>query len=107
MFRSRAVIWSVSCQPICRSMQRNDADRQPADDRCGRCAARAPIDYDTVKDLDAFTYVVTLSNGVQEASCTSASIPVENTAVDTTDAPALVVTEIIPDTSNTNGADAL
>lgn len=67
---------------------------------------QATIDYDTVKDLDAFTYVVTLSNGVQEASCTSASIPVENTAVDTTDAPALVVTEIIPDTSNTNGADA-
>ena len=31
---------------------------------------QATIDYDTVKDLDAFTYVVTLSNGVQEASCT-------------------------------------
>lgn len=64
------------------------------------------IAYDTVKDYDNITYKVTISDGVNKATYTSSSIPVQNGEVDTTNAPALTITEVIPDTSNVGGADA-
>lgn len=67
---------------------------------------KGSIAYNAVKNYDSITYKVTISDGVNQATYTSSLIPVQSGEVDVTNAPALTITEVIPDTSNVDGADA-
>ncbi|HIS68797.1 MAG TPA: DUF5011 domain-containing protein [Candidatus Gallacutalibacter stercoravium] len=66
------------------------------------------IPFGDVKDLPSFQYTVTVFDGTNTAvsQLKTVTISQERAQVDATKAPALVVTELAPDTSNTNGADA-
>ena len=67
---------------------------------------RGTIPYSDVRDMDTVSYVVNITDGVNTASYAANDIPVQDDSVDASLAPALVVSEVIPDTSNMNGADA-
>ncbi len=63
--------------------------------------------YDQVSEMGDFQYEVELWDGTNRALSGRQTVTVENAAeVDTSKAPALTITEIIPDTSNVSGADA-
>ncbi len=66
------------------------------------------IPFGDVKDLPSFQYTVTVFDGTNTAVSQPKTVTIsqEGAQVDATKAPALVVTELAPDTSNTNGADA-
>lgn len=67
---------------------------------------KGAIPYSDVREMDTVSYVVNITDGVNTASYTASNIPVQDDSVDASLAPALVVSEVIPDTSNMNGADA-
>lgn len=67
---------------------------------------KGTIPYSDVREMDTVSYVVNITDGVNTASYTASNIPVQDDSVDASLAPALVVSEVIPDTSNMNGADA-
>ena len=69
---------------------------------------QASVAYNELKDLGSFSYDIVISDGVNTAVSDMATAQVEglSSPVDQTKAPALVVSEILPDSSNVNGADA-
>ena len=68
---------------------------------------KATVPYHDLKDLESFSYNIVVSDGVNTASSRMGTAAVEGmTPVDNTKAPALVVSEIMPDSSNANGGDA-
>ena len=68
---------------------------------------QASLPYDQLNQTDEFRYEVEISDGVNSAVSGRQTVTVGSSAsVDTSLAPALVITEIIPDTSNKNGSDA-
>ncbi len=68
---------------------------------------QASLSYDLVSEVGEFQYDIEISDGVNTAVSGRQTVTVENASeVDVTKAPALTITEIIPDTSNMNGADA-
>ena len=69
---------------------------------------QASAAYNELQDLESFSYDIVISDGVNTAVSTMADASVEGLSnpADKTKAPALVVSEILPDSSNVNGADA-
>ncbi len=65
------------------------------------------IPYEDVAELASFTYTVTLFDGTNTAVSEAQTVTVtpDSGEVDTTKAPALVITEILPDSSNIGGSD--
>ena len=66
------------------------------------------IPWSDVKDAvdQKFSYTVSVSDGVNTAASESHEVRVLSDTVDSTKAPELTITEILPDSSNINGADA-
>lgn len=66
------------------------------------------IPWSDVKDAvdQKFSYTVSVSDGVNTAVSESHEVRVLSGTVDSTKAPELTITEILPDSSNINGADA-
>lgn len=59
-----------------------------------------------VKELESFTYTVSVFDGVNTATSAPQTVEVLSGNADAFKAPALVLTEILPDSSNIDGADA-
>lgn len=64
------------------------------------------IPGNAVKGKDSFNYTVSVTDGVNTAVSEPKEVRVLASTVDTAKAPALTITEILPDSSNINGADA-
>ena len=63
------------------------------------------VDYNEVRDVEQFFYNIAVTDGVNTATA-GGSVAVGTAAqVDASKAPALVITEIMPDTSNVGGSD--
>ena len=68
---------------------------------------QASLPYDQLSQADQLQYEVEISDGVNSAVSARQTVTVGSSeSVDTSLAPALTITEIIPDTSNVNDADA-
>ena len=68
----------------------------------------AQIPYNDVQDMRSFQYTLTIFDGVNTAVSASNTVTVTaaGSEIDVTKAPALVVTELAPDTANIGGSDA-
>ncbi len=64
------------------------------------------VDYDEVKDVERFFYNIRVTDGVNTASVGGGADVGTAVQVDQSKAPALVITEIMPDTDNVEGSDA-
>ena len=71
-------------------------------------ALKASVSYNELQELASFGYDIVVSDGVNTAVSDMQTATVEglSTPVDKSKAPALVVSEILPDSANVNGADA-
>ncbi len=63
------------------------------------------VDYNEVKDVERFFYNITVTDGVNTAIAGGGADVAASAQVDTSNAPALVITEIMPDTANVGGSD--
>ena len=68
----------------------------------------AQIPYNDVQDMRSFQYTLTVFDGVNTAVSASNTVTVTaaGSEIDVTKAPALIVTELAPDTANIGGSDA-
>lgn len=67
---------------------------------------QATLDYTDVSEMKSFSYEVELSDGVNKAVSGRQEVTVAGSVQqESSAAPALVITELIPDTTNVNGAD--
>ena len=68
---------------------------------------KGSIPYSSVREKESFQYTVTITDGVNKAVSQPKTVTVSQGSgdVDRTKAPELVITEIMPDTTNYNGSD--
>lgn len=64
------------------------------------------VEYNEVNDVERFFYNIRITDGVNTATAGGSAAVASAATVDQSKAPALVITEIMPDTSNVGGSDA-
>ena len=74
---------------------------------CADGKAACELSYSRTKDFGSFDWYVTFDYGISQKSSTERTVTVEQSGeADTSNLPALLITELLPNSSNKNGADA-
>ena len=63
------------------------------------------LPYDQTGDWTGFTFYAELTDGISVAATQESAVAIERTDVDKSSLPAVLITEIMPDSSNVDGSD--